>query len=373
MKDAGEFHKNYRQCKSCVNEKERKKYDECKTDGRICTICEKMTPTSFIKRKDKVCNDCHYKRSHPDGLRVCNTCSETKHMSLFVKHRTICQECKRTSDAERYKKSQESEQQKYNERKNSERVCAVCQETIPTSFIKRKDKVCNDCHYKKTHPDGLKVCNTCSETKHIDVFCKQRNICLDCRKAKDMQRYDHFKNEEGTRVCTVCKEEKECKKFSPGKKYCMVCLNEQERKDRNSNPVLKVKKNVRNRIYAVLSDEDKRQKSVDYLGCTTDEYLKWLTYSNPEYFFYGNVWHIDHVVPLARFDLSKPEQQMVAFNWRNTAPLRREENMSKKAKIDKKQIASHYARLQEYHTQQNTQMPQEYVELFATHLDAGTP
>ena len=45
----------------------------------------------------------------------------------------------------------------------------------------------------------------------------------------------------------------------------------------------------------------------------------------------------------------------------------------KKAKIDKKQIASHYARLQEYHTQQNTKIPQEYVELFATHLDAGTP
>ncbi|MBM93399.1 MAG: hypothetical protein CMF51_01430 [Legionellales bacterium] len=79
------------------------------------------------------------------------------------------------------------------------------------------------------------------------------------------------------------------------------------------------------------------------------------------------------MIPLARFDLTKPEQQMLAFNWRNTMPLLREDNMSKKAKIDKKQIASHYKKLQEYHTQQETEIPQEYVELFATHLDAGTP
>tara|TARA_B110000483_G_scaffold118846_1_gene143607 strand:+ start:364 stop:1188 length:825 start_codon:yes stop_codon:yes gene_type:complete len=270
-------------------------------------------------------------------------------------------------------KKNEHERNKYERVKHSDRICVICKEKIPTCYIKRADKVCKDCHFKRTHPDGMKTCNVCSETKHMSLFVNHRNTCLSCKVQKDSDRYQRFKNEEGTRVCTVCKEEKECKKFSPGKPYCMVCLNEQERKDRNSNPVLKVKKNVRNRIYAVLSGEEKCQKSVEYLGCNTAEYLKWLTYSNPEYFLYGNVWHIDHVVPLARFDLSKPEQQMVAFNWRNTAPLRREENMSKKAKIDKKQIASHYARLQDYHTQQNTEIPQDYVELFATHLDAGTP
>lgn len=293
----------------------------------------------------------------------CTICTKVKGMTEFNKNFKQCKMC-----------VNEKERQKYEERKN-DRVCTICKETIPACFIKRQDKVCNDCHYKRKHPDGLKVCNTCSETKDMSLFSKQRNICLDCRREADQKRYQKFKNEEGTRICTVCKEEKDCKLYSPGKKYCMVCLNEKECKDRNNNMALKVKKNVRNRIYAVLSDNDKtkNQKSVEYLGCNTDRYLQWLKFSNPEYFFHGNVWHIDHVIPLARFDLNKTEQQMIAFNWRNTMPLLREENMSKKAKIDKKQIASHYEKLKEYHTQQKTEIPQKFVELFATHLDAGTP
>tara|TARA_Y100001958_G_C21220239_1_gene545579 strand:- start:33 stop:1004 length:972 start_codon:yes stop_codon:yes gene_type:complete len=294
--------------------------------------------------------------------QTCTVCTQLKSADEFHKNYKQCKTC-----------VNKMHRKKYDERKNSERVCTICQETIPTSFIKRKDRVCMNCHYERTHPDGLKVCNTCSETKHMSNFVKHRMICQECKVERDKKRYQRFKNEEGTRVCTVCKEDKDCKMYSPGKKYCMTCLNAKECKDRNSNPELKVKKNVRNRIYALLNDKAKNLKSVEYLGCNTEDYLKWLKFSNSEYFFHGNVWHIDHVIPLARFDLTKPEQQMLAFNWRNTMPLLREDNMSKKAKIDKKQIASHYKKLQEYHTQQETEIPQEYVELFATHLDAGTP
>ena len=294
--------------------------------------------------------------------KICDMCETEKTLDEFHKRYKQCKAC-----------VNEKERKRYDARKNSERVCTICEETIPTSFIKRADKVCNDCHYKRTHPDGMKVCNTCAETKEMSLFVKQRSQCQACKTQKDGERYQKLKAEEGTRTCSVCKEVKDCKRFSPGKPYCMVCLNAQERKDRNSNPILKVKKNVRNRIYAVLTDEEKREKSVKYLGSNTEDYLKWLTFSEPKYFFHGNVWHIDHVIPLARFDLSKTDQQMLAFNWRNTMPLIRQENMSKHAKVDKKQVAAHLAKLEQYHTQQNTKIPNEFVELFATHLDAGTP
>ena len=42
-----------------------------------------------------------------------------------------------------------------------------------------------------------------------------------------------------------------------------------------------------------------------------------------------NGWHLDHVRPLATFDLSDFEQRKTAFNWRNYQPLWGKENMSK--------------------------------------------
>ena len=100
--------------------------------------------------------------------------------------------------------------EKYNKLKDSDRICVLCVEKIPTSFIRRADKVCNDCHYKRTHPDGMKVCNTCAETKEMSLFAKQRNMCQACRTQKDGERYQKFKAEEGTRTCSVCNEVKDC-------------------------------------------------------------------------------------------------------------------------------------------------------------------
>lgn len=40
-------------------------------------------------------------------------------------------------------------------------------------------------------------------------------------------------------------------------------------------------------------------------------------------------WHIDHIRPIASFDIMKKEQQLVAFNWRNLQPLWEIDNLDK--------------------------------------------
>lgn len=72
------------------------------------------------------------------------------------------------------------------------------------------------------------------------------------------------------------------------------------------------------------------------LGCSLSELRQHLEkqfqpgmqWSN--YGFYG--WHIDHIRPLSKFDLSDPAQQQEAFHFSNLQPLWAKENLEKRAK-----------------------------------------
>ena len=49
---------------------------------------------------------------------------------------------------------------------------------------------------------------------------------------------------------------------------------------------------------------------------------------------YGNVWCIDHCLPIASFNLLDEKELKNCFNWINLRPMYTEENNFKRAKID---------------------------------------
>jgi len=63
------------------------------------------------------------------------------------------------------------------------------------------------------------------------------------------------------------------------------------------------------------------------------KFTKSMTWEN-----YGKRWHLDHIFPISRFDLSDPEQVKVACNWQNLQPLLRRANARKSNKITKPQL-----------------------------------
>ena len=87
---------------------------------------------------------------------------------------------------------------------------------------------------------------------------------------------------------------------------------------------------------------------------------------------HGNLWHIDHIIPISKFNIMDENEQLIAFNWRNTMPLLASENLSKNNKIIIPQIKNHYNKLIKYHNENNINFPQEFIELFARYLDAGS-
>ena len=92
---------------------------------------------------------------------------------------------------------------------------------------------------------------------------------------------------------------------------------------------------LRRRLKAALCGEAKRGSAVEDLGCPIGALKAWLMYQFEDGMSWDNYgeWHIDHVLPLASFDLIDREQLLKACTWQNLQPLWAKDNQSKGARI----------------------------------------
>jgi len=80
----------------------------------------------------------------------------------------------------------------------------------------------------------------------------------------------------------------------------------------------------------------KAYKTIELLGCSIQtarnhiesQFDDSMTWDN-----HGEVWEIDHIIPIALFDLRKKENQKRAFHYTNLQPLIKMENRTKGSKI----------------------------------------
>ena len=82
----------------------------------------------------------------------------------------------------------------------------------------------------------------------------------------------------------------------------------------------------------------KNQKSdttMKLTGCTLEKLKKHLENKFEDGMDWNNygVWHVDHIIPCAKFDLSNPGQQQICFHYTNLQPMWGEKNMQKGARL----------------------------------------
>lgn len=118
--------------------------------------------------------------------------------------------------------------------------------------------------------------------------------------------------------------------------------NQLKRKKYKKSPIERIKTNIRKHVKTILKTHrervaDKRSYVSTALGCTGPELVKYfeskftpeMTWKN-----YGTYWHVDHIRPLASFNLVNIDERKKANHYTNLQPLKAEDNLKKGAKYD---------------------------------------
>jgi hypothetical protein len=244
------------------------------------------------------------------------------------------------------------------------RKCRRCTQVKDKTEFRENRRVCKDCNreadidYRRSdRNEEMAVKFKAEQTGDIEPvkqFYKERNVDLP----------EEIKVEEIRKLPEINKKNKNVFR-APSIKSTRRIMTEQERKLIKACR-LRLKRFFKTKFY----------KSLTCIGCDSELLKKWLEFNLPEGVTlsdHGKVWHIDHVIPISRFDLSIDRELTICFHWSNLAPLHRIQNMSKGNRIHKDQIRNHLDALKRFIQKENITLDSKYFDVFAKHLDAGTP
>lgn len=195
-----------------------------------------------------------------------------------------------------------------------EKVCIVCEDTKPlTEFSK------NNSYKGKQYYSGK--CKACVNDSNQQYYKEH----ADKIKEQTGQYYEDNKAELKAKMLEYQKEHRD-EANARNRKYVD--------KNRN-NSSFKLIKNQRERTRKALLGKIKTAHTLDLLGCTVEElktHLQSKFTSGMHWNNYGK-WHVDHILPCSRFDLSITEEQQKCFHYSNLQPLWAVDNLKKGNRI----------------------------------------
>lgn len=246
-------------------------------------------------------------------------------------------------------------------KEKAQRLCGPQCRAIPKQqLVVRPQKHCSECKSPMPYIKRSFCSQTCNRIAENRKARKPKKIyprCLFCKKATNHERMycnDACSDKEGHRrewlkwkadnptqqpvemdkTCCVC----QCKfqTIYPTKKFCSKkcdLKNQRARKREyergRKKPIHTVIKNrLSGRLRELLRRKGKQKTNAigKYMGCSPKEMCahieKQLEGTDMNWDNYGVFgWHLDHIIPCAKFDLTNEDHVAVCFNWRNIRPL----------------------------------------------------
>jgi len=199
----------------------------------------------------------------------------------------------------------------------------------------------------------VKKCSKCEIDKENDQFHKHKkgmlgidSVCKECKKQYqslnkerivEYQKAYYLNNKEAISIKNNLwfqnNREKDRNRYKKWYKNNKANKLEWKRNKMKSDVEFKIKENMRSRLYMALKGRGKKLNTEKYLGCSIanlkihleSKFQPGMTWEN-----WGLTgWHIDHIIPLAKFDLTKEESIFQSCHYSNLQPLWAQENLSK--------------------------------------------
>lgn len=180
----------------------------------------------------------------------------------------------------------------------------------------------------------MKTCTKCGVEKPLEGFYKARGVCKVCLKrkrddpkakaAKTMYNKEYRKknlNKERLRIKVY---------YSKNKKKVNRIRNIRRNIRYKRDKGFALRRILRSRIAKAI--KYKSASTQKLTGCTWKYLKQWIESQMTDTMSFDAI-HIDHMMPLASFDLTKPEEQHKACHYTNLQPMVPSENMAKSSKI----------------------------------------
>lgn len=197
--------------------------------------------------------------------------------------------------------------------------------------------------FHRTRAESLYVaknpkCDFCQNQIPFLRFFRDRGVKYCSRKCSEKSCSQNRKNDPNRAAAyKVTKKKTYLKRQLNGK-------NTREKREYYQNDIqARIAKNLRTRLYLAVREHGGKKcvTTMELVGTNWPTLSTWIqskfqrgmTWKN-----YG-LWHLDHEIPCASFDLTKPAQQITCFHYTNLQPLWRPENIKKGAKIIPTQTA----------------------------------
>jgi len=184
----------------------------------------------------------------------------------------------------------------------------------------------------------FKICSRCKEAKDLSRFYKSKQSKDGF---KSQCKYCHNETGKDSRI----KWQKSLKGKSWHKEYSLKAYlnNKKEAHEkiriyslnrRRRDPVFRMKNALRKRLSSSIRRHMgvKTEKTMYLTGCSMEflkNHMQSMFCEGMSWVNYGK-WHIDHIKPLAAFDLSNQDHQRQAFHFSNLQPLWAKDNLKKR-------------------------------------------
>jgi hypothetical protein len=227
---------------------------------------------------------------------------------------------------------------------NPMKICTKCNRELPLEMFYfdrgkhiSKCKLCNK-EYRiqnadRIHAYSKKYHETNTTAEHKREHKYRKTHAEEIRKQRNEYYHTHIEKRIAKRNSS--------KKYYDNNKYKIQGrgrLNRdkiatRDRLRRREDPQYKISSNLRRRLRGILKGKIKNGSSVRDLGCSMVELKKYLEgkfLPGMRWENYGtNGWHIDHVIPLTKFNLEDRTQFLIACHHTNLQPMWANDNRSK--------------------------------------------